>query len=92
METTDTFSFDNLSLDAIALTPTNAQAQLVMAHGAGADITHTHMTSIADALGDAGIATYRFNLPFMQRGGGRTDSPLTSPSTNSASGYIAGKI
>jgi len=49
-------------------------ALLVMAHGAGADMRHTSMTSIAQALAERGIATLRFNFPFMEARNKRVDS------------------
>lgn len=47
---------------------------LVLAHGAGADHRHHNMESIAQALAVLGIATLRFNFPFMQAGKRRVDS------------------
>ena len=41
---------------------------LVFGHGAGANLQHAHMTAIADALGDQGIATFRYNFPYMELG------------------------
>ena len=35
---------------------------------------HVHLTSIANALANLGIGTYRFNFPFMQHGKRRVDS------------------
>lgn len=51
-----------------------AQALIVLAHGAGADIHHHHMQSISDALNRRDLATLRFNFPYMEAGGKRTDS------------------
>lgn len=56
------------------LTPASAEARLVLGHGAGADLGHAHMEAIAAALAVAGIATLRFNFPFMEQGKHRTDS------------------
>lgn len=36
---------------------------------------HAHMQNIADALSRQSIATFRFNFPYMEAGGGRTDKP-----------------
>lgn len=54
-------------------TPDGASALLVLGHGAGADMTHHHMQSLADALAEQGIATFRFNFPFRQAGRNRVD-------------------
>ena len=54
--------------------PDNADALLVLGHGAGADMRHAHMESIAEALGEQRIATFRFNFPFKEAGRNRPDS------------------
>jgi hypothetical protein len=55
--------------------PPAARAALVLAHGAGVGMTHKSMTAIADGLAARGIATLRFNFPYMERGSKRPDSP-----------------
>lgn len=52
-----------------------AVAALVLAHGAGAGMTHRHMEALADAFARFGIATLRFNFPFIETGKSRVDSP-----------------
>jgi uncharacterized protein len=49
-----------------------------LAHGAGADMNHSFMETLADALAKAGIATLRFNFPFMENKKGRPDSPAVA--------------
>ena len=61
------------SVAAVVQRPPDARALIVLAHGAGAGIRHHHMESIADALANVNIATLRFNFPFMEAGGKRTD-------------------
>lgn len=51
----------------------NPIARMVLGHGAGANMLHVHMQSLADALAANGIETLRYNFPYMERGGGRTD-------------------
>jgi predicted alpha/beta-hydrolase family hydrolase len=51
------------------------RAALVLAHGAGAGMTHPFMADVAQGLHDRGIATLRFNFPYMERGSKRTDPP-----------------
>ncbi len=48
--------------------PDNAFALYIMAHGAGADMRHRFLQSMAAQLEQAGIATLRFNFPFTQQG------------------------
>jgi predicted alpha/beta-hydrolase family hydrolase len=52
----------------------DAVAALVLAHGAGAGMRHASMQAIADAFARRGIATLRFDFPFMAEGRKRTDS------------------
>lgn len=53
--------------------PEDAVAIVVLAHGAGAGYRHAGMESIAAAFGAVGLATLRFNFPFMQAGRRRVD-------------------
>jgi predicted alpha/beta-hydrolase family hydrolase len=55
--------------------PNDAVAALVLAHGAGAGMRHTSMQAIADAFERRGIATLRFDFPYMTAGRNRVDSP-----------------
>jgi predicted alpha/beta-hydrolase family hydrolase len=55
--------------------PDDAIAALVLAHGAGAGMRHRHMQAIADAFGRQGIATLRFDFPFIVAGRSRVDPP-----------------
>lgn len=53
-------------VSAILRKPEHAAAMYVFAHGAGANMRHPFMQSVADALGERGIATLRFNFPYME--------------------------
>ena len=55
--------------------PKNAHACYVMAHGAGAGMTHPFLASVAKELAGRGIATLRYNFPYMDRGSKRPDTP-----------------
>lgn len=55
--------------------PRGAEALLVLAHGAGAGMTHKHMAATAEGLAERGIAVLRFNFPYMEKGSKRPDSP-----------------
>jgi uncharacterized protein len=56
-------------------TPENAVAALVLAHGAGAGMRHRQMQALADGFERHGIATLRFDFPFITAGKSRVDSP-----------------
>ncbi|MEO7150132.1 MAG: alpha/beta family hydrolase, partial [Burkholderiaceae bacterium] len=55
--------------------PADARAALVLAHGAGAGMAHAFMAAAADGFAARGIATLRYQFPFMERGSKRTDAP-----------------
>jgi uncharacterized protein len=55
--------------------PNDAVAALVLAHGAGAGMRHASLQAIADAFERRGIATLRFDFPYMIAGRNRVDSP-----------------
>src|SRR5688572_11580068 len=46
--------------------PAVPQAGLVLAHGAGAGMTHRSMAAIADGLEALGVATLRYQFPYME--------------------------
>ena len=58
--------------------PSDAVAALVLAHGAGAGMRHASMEAIAAAFGQHGIATLRFDFPFMAAGRPRVDPPAVA--------------
>jgi predicted alpha/beta-hydrolase family hydrolase len=58
--------------------PDDAVAALVLAHGAGAGMRHRHMQALADAFAAHGIATLRFEFPFMEQGRRRVDPPAVA--------------
>lgn len=55
--------------------PEDARACLVLAHGAGAGMTHPFMARIAGALAARGIATLRYQFPYMEQRSKRPDRP-----------------
>ena len=56
-------------------TPPRATACLVLAHGAGAGMSHRSMAATADGLEARGVATLRYQFPYMEKGGKRVDPP-----------------
>lgn len=61
----------------IALRPPRARAGYVLAHGAGADMRHAFMESMAGRLAERGIATFRFQVPYTEAGRRRPDHRTT---------------
>lgn len=68
-------------VSAILMQPDNARACYVLAHGAGAGMRHASMDKIADGLAERGIATFRFNFPYMENKQGRPDQPAVAHAT-----------
>jgi predicted alpha/beta-hydrolase family hydrolase len=64
----------------------------VLAHGAGAGMMHPFMTAIADGLGERGIATLRYQFPYMEQGGKRPDAPKLAQATVRAAVAEASKL
>ena len=62
----------------LLLRPDNARLLYVLAHGAGAGMRHSFMNAIAAALAARGIATFRWEFPYMQEGRGRPDPPAVA--------------
>ncbi len=63
------------SVSALLIRPENAWALFVFAHGAGAGMTHRSMQSNAEGLAARGIATLRYQFPYMERESKRVDPP-----------------
>jgi predicted alpha/beta-hydrolase family hydrolase len=61
--------------------PANARACFVFAHGAGAGMCHASMESVAADLSQQGIATFRYQFPYMERGSRRPDPPALCHAT-----------
>ena len=55
--------------------PPNAFCLYVMAHGAGAGMRHPFLQAMADALEALGVATLRYEFPYMTAGKRRIDPP-----------------
>ncbi|HEY0857104.1 MAG TPA: alpha/beta family hydrolase [Albitalea sp.] len=69
------------SVSALLLAPPRACACLVLAHGAGAGMTHSFMDAVAQGLAGRGIATLRYQFPYMERGSRRPDVPALAHAT-----------
>jgi uncharacterized protein len=61
--------------------PSDARALYVFAHGAGAGMSHPFLTAIADGLAKRGIATLRYQFPYLEAGGKRPDPPKLAQAT-----------
>lgn len=63
------------AVSALLTAPARPRAAFVLAHGAGAGMTHPFMENVAQGLAARHIATLRFNFVFIERGAKRPDTP-----------------
>ena len=72
---------DAQRVSGLLQTPAGARACYVLAHGAGAGMTHPFMGTIANGLAERGIATLRYQFPYMEQGSKRPDTPKLAQAT-----------
>ena len=63
------------TVSALLIDPPQARSCYVFAHGAGAGMAHASMEAIATGLAERGIATLRYQFPYMEKASKRPDSP-----------------
>src|SRR5262245_21405944 len=69
------------SVSGLLIVPARASACYVLAHGAGAGMTQPAMRSVAVELAERGIATLRYQFPYMEQGSKRLDPPALCHAT-----------
>ena len=72
---------DATRVSGLLLMPPRARACYVLAHGAGAGMRHPFMAAVATELGERGVATLRYQFPYMEQGGRRPDPPKLAHAT-----------
>lgn len=78
-------------VSALLIRPTDARACFVFAHGAGAGMTHAAMEATALGLAERGVATLRYQFPYMEKGGKRPDPPAVAHAAVRAAVAEAGR-
>jgi predicted alpha/beta-hydrolase family hydrolase len=63
-------------VSSLLMRPTDAKWLLVLGHGASTNMRHATLQTIAERLLDVGIATYRYNFPYSESGGGRNSNAV----------------
>jgi predicted alpha/beta-hydrolase family hydrolase len=61
--------------------PGEARVCYVLAHGAGAGMSHPFMAAVASGLAQRGIATLRYQFPYMEADSKRPDTPNLAQAT-----------
>lgn len=72
---------DGVEVSGLLQLPLRARACYVLAHGAGAGMTHPFMAAVAAGLAQRSIATLRYQFPYMERGSKRPDAPKLAQAT-----------
>src|SRR6266550_8789712 len=62
------------AVSGLLVIPNEARVLLVLAHGAGAGMRHRFMEEVATRLAERGVATLRYQFPYMEK---RTKRPDT---------------
>jgi predicted alpha/beta-hydrolase family hydrolase len=68
-------------VSALLARPKNARWLLVLAHGAGAGMTHPFMENLSDELSAVGVTTFRYQFPYMEQHRHVPDSPAVLTAT-----------
>ena len=79
-------------VSALLLAPPKAIACYVFAHGAGAGMSHRSMEAVATELAQRGVATLRYQFPYMEAGKKRTDPPALCHATVRAAVTEAARV
>jgi len=80
------------SVSGLLQLPAQATACYVLAHGAGAGMTHSFMSALADGLSQRRVATLRYQFPYMEQGSKRPDRPALAHATVRAAVGAAARL
>ena len=79
------------AVSALLLRPDRSRACFVFAHGAGAGMAHPFMQAFAEGLCARGIASLRYQFPYMEKASKRPDPPAIAHATVRAAVTEAGR-
>jgi predicted alpha/beta-hydrolase family hydrolase len=69
------------TVSGLLMAPRGAALCYVLAHGAGAGMTHPFMAAAAAGLAERGVATLRYQFPYIERGSKRPDPSKLAQAT-----------
>ena len=72
---------DSTRVSGLLQVPPAGRVCYVLAHGAGAGMTHAFMAAVADGLAERNVATLRYQFPYMEQGRKRPDTPQIAQAT-----------
>ena len=79
-------------VSAVLMRPADARWMLVLAHGAGAGMRHAFMEVLAEELARVGVATLRYQFPYLEEGRGVPDRPKVLAATVAAAARAAREV
>lgn len=80
-------------VSALVRVPEDPRAVYVFAHGAGAGMRHAFMESVSAELAARGVATFRYQFPYVERGSRRPDpQPVLLSTVRSAIAAAASAV
>ncbi len=79
-------------VSALLVRPPGARFLYVLAHGAGAGMRHPFLGRMAEALAEVGVATLRYQFPYMERKARRPDPPAVATATVRAAVALAQRL
>jgi predicted alpha/beta-hydrolase family hydrolase len=72
-------------VSALLVRPPDARRLLALAHGAGAGMRHPFLHAVSSALADRGIASLRYQFPYLEKGSRRPDpQPILTATVRAA--------
>jgi predicted alpha/beta-hydrolase family hydrolase len=71
-------------VSALLVRPADASHVLVLGHGASTNMRHATLQTIAERMAEVGIATFRYNFPYMEHGKGRDSQEVCTATVRSA--------
>jgi hypothetical protein len=83
---------DAAAVSGLLQAPRGQRACFVLAHGAGAGMAHPFLAAVATELAQRGIASLRYQFPYMERGGKRPDPPKLAHATVRAAVAAASRL
>jgi uncharacterized protein len=72
---------DAQRVSGLLIVPPGARACYVLAHGAGAGMTHPFMAQVSSGLAERGVASLRYQFAYMERRAKRPDPPALAQAT-----------
>jgi uncharacterized protein len=83
---------DGQRVSGLLQVPPQAGACYVLAHGAGAGMSHPFLAAMANGLAERGVATLRYQFPYMEQGSKRPDAPKLAHATVRAAVLEASRL